>query len=355
MATALTLVVPGRAPAAAPVHPRVVLGAPVVRATHVLLTGRAKPRSLVHLQALSGHRWRLLRTVRATSTGRFRATTRRPSGSQIVRASAAGAISPVRTVVLPSDACGVRPVKADGSYWQCTFTDGFAGTALDTRWWVPQQYAGNGGDLCYASSPQTIAVSGGALHLSAVRTGNGTDCPPRADGSRAGYATGSVTTWHTFGQQYGRFQARMRTPADNTPGLHAGFWLWPDTRTTSDADWPTTGEIDIAEIYSFRSDLVIPFLHYSADSLGPVTGLNTSYTGTITPGAWHTYTLTWTPDRLVIDVDGRTILTNSSGAASFRKAFILCLTQLLGTGANAFSPATPIPSSFDVDYVKVWK
>jgi beta-glucanase (GH16 family) len=262
--------------------------------------------------------------------------------------------SPGRFVIPPSDACGVQPVKADGSLWTCSFSDYFNGTSLGSSW-VPQQDPGNGADLCYASSPQTISVSGGALHLAAVRTGTGTECPPRADGTRATYAASSVSTWNTFGQQYGRFEARIRTPADNTPGVHAGFWLWPDTRTASDANWPTTGEIDIAEIYSFRSDLALPFLHYSADAQGPVDGLNTSHLGAITPGAWHTYALTWSADRLQISVDGRTILTNTSGAASFRKAFIVCLTQLLGTGTNAWTAATPLPASVDVDYVKVWK
>jgi beta-glucanase (GH16 family) len=144
-------------------------------------------------------------------------------------------------------------------------------------------------------------------------------------------------------------------PVVNGPGLHSAFWLWPDTRTGSDADWPRTGEIDIAELYSGYPNLVVPFLHYADDALGPVQGLNTTTKATSQRGVWHTYTLTWSADRLDIAVDGTTILSNTAGAATFRKAFILNLSQLLGSGLNAWDGKVALPSSMEVDYVKVWK
>jgi len=334
---------------------KVVFAKPRLAGAHIVLSGRTSPRTTVRIQVRRAAGWRPLGHTKADGVGRFSMTAQRPAGAQVLRATVAGHVSPTQKVVPPSDACGVRPVKADGTLWSCSFVDNFDGTSLDSSKWTPQQLAGNGGDLCYASSDQTISVSGGALHLAVVPTGDGTECPARPDGSRASYAGASVTTWHQFGQQYGRFEARIRNPATTRPGIHDAFWLWPDTRTTSDADWPNTGEIDVMENYTSQASLDIPFLHYSADSGGAVQGLNTTYSATATPGAWHTYDLTWTADKLQIAVDGKTILTNTAGASSFRKAFIVDLTQILGNGTDAYNGKVALPSTMDVDYVKVWK
>jgi beta-glucanase (GH16 family) len=361
------------------------LDAPVLKTDTVVLRGHARARATVRIQTRAGTSWRSRTSVRAGRTGRFKATIPAPKRRQYVRALVARRASQVRTVVpppppptplgtvapgaaapavaapagvsdagAPVDACGPEPLKADGTYWRCTFVDDFTGTSLDPRW-VASQIPGNGGDLCYASSAQTIAVSEGELRLTVLPTGTGTVCPARADGTRASYAGASISTWHTFGQQYGRFEARIRVPVVNGPGLHSAFWLWPDTRSTSDADWPRTGEIDIAELYSGYPNLVIPFLHYVEDLLGSVEGLNTTTTATSQRGVWHTYTLIWSADRLDIYVDSHRILTNTLGAANFRKPFILNFSQLLGQGLNAWNGKVPLPSSMEVDYVKVWQ
>ena len=72
-------------------------------------------------------------------------------------------------------------------------------------------------------------------------------------------------------------------------------------------------------------------------------------------GYWHTYTLEWTADRVTISVDGRTCLVNTAGAPSFRKPFIIALSQLMGVGANALTSPMTTPATTYVDYVRVWK
>lgn len=340
---------------AKPARIKPVLARPLLRPASVVVSGRAQARVLVHVQSRSSRGWRTVRSVRSDRHGRFSTRTGRPTGPQTLRALAQGRTSAVRTVVPPSDACGVQPVKPDGTPWRCTFHDDFTGTALDPDKWLPMETPGDASGLCYASSPETIAVRGGELRLATVATGGRTTCPALPDGSRGTYAAASVTSWHRFGQRYGRFEARMRSPEVDGPGLHDAFWLWPDTRTASDADWPNTGEIDVAECYSAYPDLVVPFLHYSADTRGPVEGLNTTTHAQAARGTWHTYTLTWTAGRLAIAVDGREVLVNTSGAASFRKAFILNLTQMLGSGKNAPAGTPDLGRPLEVDYVRVWK
>ncbi|TWG99439.1 Beta-glucanase/Beta-glucan synthetase [Nocardioides sp. J9] len=250
--------------------------------------------------------------------------------------------------------CGARVAKPGGGNWTCTLAEEFAGSALDDAVWAGHNLLGSG-DMCVLSTPRTVSVSGGALHLSVVPADATTQCPRRADGTRGSYVAGWATTYHRFSQQYGRFEARMRVQAASAPGLHEAFWLWPDTRYAADSPWPETGEIDIVELHSSHPDMAVPFLHYSDDRLGPVHGLNTSWTCATTRGAWHTYTLEWFADRVTILVDGKTCLTNTAGASSFQKPFIINLTQLLGSGTNAYDGRVPLPATMDVDYVKVWR
>jgi beta-glucanase (GH16 family) len=250
--------------------------------------------------------------------------------------------------------CGARIAKPGGGNWTCTMVDQFSATGLDPARWMGMTQAGTG-DLCIVNSPRTVAVANGSLRLSAIATDATTQCPVRADGTRASYASGWATTYRRFSQQYGRFEARIRVQAASAPGLHEAFWLWPDVRYAADSPWPDSGEIDIAETFSSRPDLAIPFLHYSDDVYGGVQGVNTAWNCPSTRGAWHTYALEWFADRLTILVDGRTCLTNTRGASSYQKPFIINLTQFLGNANNQYDGQVALPATMEVDYVKVWR
>lgn len=335
--------------------PAPVLDRPTTTSRSVVLTGRARPRAVVAVQVRTS-RWVTVRRVRATRAGRYRVVVPAPATTRSFRSVSLRRASTVRRVVPlrpPTDGCGVRPKRRTGGYYACTFVDEFAGTGLDTDRWLGQNMLGQG-DRCVAAGPRTVAVAGGTLRLGVVPTTEEEPCPQRADGTRGSYAAGWISTYGRWSQQYGRFEARMRSQVAGGAGLHEAFWLWPDIRFSSDADWPDSGEIDIAETYSAHPDLVIPFLHYSADSGGPVPGLNTAWNCRATRGEWHTYALEWTADRLEVFVDGRSCLVNTSGASSFRKRFIINLSQLLGSGTNLWTGAVPLPATMEVDWVKAW-
>jgi beta-glucanase (GH16 family) len=174
-------------------------------------------------------------------------------------------------------------------------------------------------------------------------------------GKRANYTSGQVSTYRMFSQQYGRFEARMKVQASGAiGGLQESFWMWPDDRYSSGM-WPAAGEIDVAELYSRFNWLVIPYLHYTwNDNGGTRLGVNTAHCQG-TRGTYNTYTLTWTPSRLAIDVNGATCLVNTSGDKAFQKPYIVAFTQALGVGANRLRWNTPIPASMHVDYVRVWR
>ncbi|WP_370249334.1 family 16 glycosylhydrolase [Nocardioides sp.] len=335
-----------------------------VRGSNVLVAGRTRARAVVRVQARprSTARWTTMRVGRADRKGAYRLSVRRPSVRSTLRVVTAtgartlGTVGPVATAAVkaPSDACGVRPRKSDGTYWACSFNDEFSGAALDSSKWTASTGLGTG--FCYADSPEVVSVSGGALRLSAKPVGGSLLCPADSLGLAAPYATGTVSTFWKWSQQYGRFEVRMRNQLFSRPGLQEAFWLWPDIRYSPTDTWPASGEIDIVETYSQHPNLAIPFLHYTEnDNGGPVPGLNTAWNCYASRGYWHTYTLEWTADRVTISVDGRTCLVNTAGAPSFRKPFIIALSQLMGVGANALTSPMTTPATTYVDYVRVWK
>lgn len=273
-------------------------------------------------------------------------------------AGSPGSSVPGDTVVNLSarvDACGVQPLKADGSAWSCTFDDEFNGTTLDRTRWIPQTVFVTGSPTayaCYRDDPSNVRVGSGVLSLTLLKL----RAPAPCAGGQAPtiYQSGMVSTWHRFSQQYGRFEARIKTTPSSSPGLHEAFWMWPDDRVASTESWPASGEIDVAETYSNDPGSVVPFLHYSADASGFLAGVNTNLCAA-NRGVWNTYTMEWSRSRIEIFVNGRSCLVNTSGDPAFQKAYIIDLTQSLGAALDAPVAGTPFPATMQVDYVRVWR
>ena len=326
------------------------------------LRGKVAGRDAVTIQryAFGKGRWIRVKRVRANRTGVFTTTVPKTGRWQRYRAAAGPAKSVPRRVPAASDradACGIRPQKADGSYWTCTLAENFTGSELNREVWMPQTYFRSGSDTtwaCYLDHPSVLSVHDGALHLTVRKLPVPLPCP----GWRFAltpYVAGSVATYRLFSQQYGRFEARIMNTATAAPGLQESFWLWPDDRYNTE-QWPAAGEIDIAETYSQFPARAVPYLHYTEnDNGGPIDGVNTAWDCTAYRGVFNTYTLQWTATRLEIWVNGKSCLVNTSGDRAFRKPYIIALTQLLGTGDNEYDGRAPLPATTTVDYVKVWK
>jgi beta-glucanase (GH16 family) len=275
--------------------------------------------------------------------------------ASVMAMAPSAAATPARAESLSAVECGPTVKKPGGGTWACTFADEFTGTSLDRTKWLPQVYHGSGSPTraCFVDSADNISVGDGTLKLTVRKA----TTPVVCDGASADYTSGSVSTYHRFSQQYGRFEARMKVQYTwgSTPGLQEAFWMWPDDRVPSDVQWPAAGEIDVAELYSQFSRYAVPFLHYTAnDNGGPIPGVNTAYCSAVR-GRYNTYTLTWTPTTLTILVNGKSCLVNTSGDPAFQKPYILALTQALGVGGNALRSNTPMPATMHVEYVRAWR
>ncbi len=342
---------------------RVQLSVPqTVDADTARLEGRVTGRDAVRIQryVFGKHRWIGVKRVRASRAGVFRTTVPKTHRWERYRAVAGPAESVARRVPAagdPTDACGPRPPKTNGTRWSCTFAEEFTGSELNRAVWMPQTIFRSGSATawaCYLDDPSVISVHDDALHLTARKLPQPQPCVGQRNAPTS-YVSGMVSTYRLFSQQYGRFEARIKNTATEEPGLQETFWLWPDDRYDS-ALWPAAGEIDIAETYSNHPDLAIPYLHYAwNDNGGPVPGLNTAWDCAAQRDVFNTFTLEWTATRLEILVNGTTCLVNTSGDKAFRKRYIVALTQLLGSKANQYDGRAPLPATMTIDYVKVWE
>jgi beta-glucanase (GH16 family) len=258
---------------------------------------------------------------------------------------------------------GVVKLKPTGQRWICTFDDEFAGTALKTARWAVQTTAASGfhsGPECFKNRAANVSVSAGYLRLTARREAAPFTCTSPLGSYQTQYTSGSVSTFGTFSQAYGRFEVRAILPAAKVQGLQESFWMWPVNSIKYGSVWPASGEIDIAEIFSKYPDRAIPFIHYNAAAYDP--NVTNNYCLITNIASLHTYAVEWTPTAIKVIYDGHTCLVDSWNPVSlvkpqpFDQPFMIALTQALGIGANAFSAATtPLPATTKIDYVRTWK
>lgn len=257
-----------------------------------------------------------------------------------------------------SSPCGASIAKPGGGTWTCTFADDFNGNSLDTTKWTPVLTSWSGtnfGGACLTN--QGVKVSGGYLNLTVAKTAP-FSCASLSSKFTTSYYGGEVTTLNKWGQTDGRWDIRAKFPRSTRAGLQASLWMLPYDLGHYGA-WPISGEIDLAEMYSFWPSAPIPYIHYDAAATDP--NVTTSYCVDGSPSSFHTYSLVWTPTTITISYDNKTCLTDSWNPAAplvkpqpFDVPFVLTLTQGLGVGTNAVTSKTQLPATTQIDYVHVW-
>lgn len=257
---------------------------------------------------------------------------------------------------------GVRSHTWERGYWRCVFSEDFDGDALDLTHWNPVTTAASGfstgvppGYVCFIYDPRTVSVASGTLRLAIVRDKKFECGGPAMQPTR--FIGGAVSTKHRLALTYGRFEVRARFPTSDKPGLHSSIQLRPAERAYGGA----SGEIDIAEYFSARPKKVFPSVRYSHRGPDPTATNNKCRLSA--PAAFHTYTAQWTPDRIELQVDGRTCVstawtlgTELARPAPFDKPFFLALFQGLGASDVAYDATTKptFPVVMEIDYVHIW-
>ncbi|HSU67953.1 MAG TPA: glycoside hydrolase family 16 protein, partial [Tepidisphaeraceae bacterium] len=202
------------------------------------------------------------------------------------------------------DWLGKRP-PVEGK-WTQTLNENFDGSTIDPSHWavVGENYYDRNSHF----SPAQTSVSNGMAHLRFERKkGREND---QAKGPETDYATGFLTTFGKWKQQYGYFESRMKLPT--AKGLWPAFWMMPDRGPESGANRRSTAdggmEFDIMEYLSRygpnRYNIAMHWDGYGKDHKS--TGTENIYVqpdkdGFITAG------LLWLPGKAVYYCNGREI------------------------------------------------
>ncbi|PRX48106.1 family 16 glycosylhydrolase [Salegentibacter salegens] len=164
------------------------------------------------------------------------------------------------------------------------------------------------------------------------------------------YSSSRITTKDNFEFQYGRVEARAKLPEG------AGTWpaIWMLGSNFDEVGWPETGEIDIMEHVGNQQDIVHGTLHYPGRSGGNADGGSVEVPGV--SDEFHTYTMEWSPERILFLVDGEVYHTYANNPDSpFNKDFFIILNVAMGgTFGGEIDPAFE-ESSMEIDYIRVYQ
>lgn len=241
--------------------------------------------------------------------------------------------------------------------WSDEFS-GPAGASPDPAKWSLES-GGNGwgnNELeYYTARPSNVSLDGKG-HLAITARAETYTGP---DGITRHYTSARIQTDGLFATAYGRVEASIKLPAGR--GLWPAFWALGQRADT--IGWPWCGEFDVME--NLGND---PFTVYGSIH-GPQAGAARGQYGLTAPvrsrtslaTGFHTYGVTWSPDRIVFTLDGVPYSTRTPASLGrgqrwvFNQRFFLLLNVAVGgrwpgrPGAGTRFPATML-----VDWVRVY-
>lgn len=241
--------------------------------------------------------------------------------------------------------------------WELTWSDefdGVAGTLPDAAKWSYDIGTGSGGwgnqELqYYTNRPENVSLDGnGNLIITAKKENyNG-----------SAFTSARIKTKGLFDQQYGRFEARLKTPYG--PGIWPAFWMLGANVDT--VPWPQCGEIDIMELRGQEPHIINGTLHgpgYSAGaSITKAYGLKNGRFDS----DFHLFAVEWDAEKIDFLVDDYLYQrlkredVEKRGQWVYNSPFFMILNVAVGGNYVGFPvDGTPFPQKMTIDYVRVYK
>lgn len=242
--------------------------------------------------------------------------------------------------------------KLDERNWQLVWSDDFNGPAGElpdaTKWTFDlgtgQDGWGNQELQSYTNNPANVSLDGeGNLVITAIQSGSS-------------FTSARIKTQGLFSQQYGRFEARLRTPYG--PGLWPAFWMLGDNIET--VGWPHCGEIDIMELRGQQPHIIHGSVHGPGYSGGSPVSKSYALNNARFDTDYQIFAIEWDKDKIDFFVDDylyqRITPEDVPGDWVFDQPFFILLNVAVGGNYVGFPlPQTPFPQKMIVDYVRVYK
>jgi len=149
-----------------------------------------------------------------------------------------------------------------------------------------------------------------------------------------------------YGQLYGRYEVRMR--ADTLPGYKIAWMLWPDsgTTTTGASGGGGNGEIDFPEGELSDNTKIWGFVHRQNGTTG---GDQAWFRIPLNFNGWHTYAMEWSPNLVVLRVDGVEVGRTTERVPNTRMHWVLQTETSL-----KMTPADSTRGNVQIDWAAAW-
>ena len=244
----------------------------------------------------------------------------------------------------------------DPENWVLIFEDEFDQPTLDTSKWVTCYWWATDGCTIASNNelewyqPNNVSINNGALQLTARE-----ELITNTNGLLFDYTSGMVTTGkntsddnvpHKFIFQYGYTEIKANVPAGK--GLWPAFWLLP-------ADHISRPEIDVMEIIGGEPNTNYMNFHY-VDENGDRDSAGSHWDGPDFTAGWHTFGVDWRPDAIIWYVDGvERWRFDDARYVPNEPMYLLLNLAVGGDWPGAPDQFTTFPSSYEIDYVRVWR
>jgi beta-glucanase (GH16 family) len=172
------------------------------------------------------------------------------------------------------------------------------------------------------------------------------------------YTSSSLTTRGKFEFRYGRVEVRAKVPRGR------GAWpaIWFLGANIGSVGWPKCGEIDLLENVGYNPDRVFFNVHTKKYNHTKKTNKGANIAVNNFPDEFHTYTLDWTPDKLIWSFDGKSVFEfvnegNDEDAWPFDKPIYLILNLAVGGtwGGQKGIDDAAFPMEYLIDYVRIYQ
>lgn len=234
------------------------------------------------------------------------------------------------------------------------FEDDFstAGAPDSTKWTYEEGYVRNGEMQYYTRRANSVCTDG----LLIIEARNDSAI---IDGAVCPVTSASLTTSGRHAWKYGYVEVRARI--GSARGTWPAIWMMP--QGSDYGAWPRSGEIDIMEHVGYAPENI----HFAAhtERYNHMRGVqnNKVCPAPEAVGAFHTYGLRWTPEKLTWYFDGEEKYSLSKEPNAdwtswpFDKEFYLILNLAIGGGWGGQQGVDleALPRTFEIDYVRVFQ
>lgn len=261
----------------------------------------------------------------------------------------------VLAIIIITSSCSVdENQKIASKNWELVWSDefdGVAGTSPDASKWTFDIGTGSNGwgnnelqfytnrtENCYQDGNGNLVIKAMAENF------NGSS-----------YTSARIKTQGIFSQQYGRFEARLKTPYSQ--GLWPAFWMLGDNFST--VSWPQCGEIDIMELRGQEPSNINGTIHgpgfSGANAISGGFALSNSRFDT----SFHVFAVEWSDSKIDFYVDDfmyKRIRKSEVPNWVFDQSFFMILNVAVGGNYVGFPNNTSVfPQQMVIDYVRVYQ